>query len=193
MDKLETETASDAEKKNVASRSLVATAFGVAGFKLSNIGTAVDVNEMLKGMTPWEKTKAIFSKEIFAKIGHKINSIAKEENINKAMATAKAARYTLITGAIGAAAGGVIGWVRGDKIDNWKDIIHHPIDSTKIVFGFKEPKKSEDAVLYAKSGSDVTTEIPTGTNATKIESANPTSWQDYAKERKENPQIIARS
>lgn len=168
------------EKANTASRSLVATAFGVlvAG-KVNNIGTAIDANRVFKGqnMTIVDKLNSVWDRSFFTKLNDQFNLTMKEYPNNKIkgalVAGNRVFKYTIITTVIGAAIGGAIGWKLGGRIDNWRDIFKHPWQSTKVMFGFEKP----DAELMATA---------TPVQDKKFDQEKTTKWQDYAKERQPN-------
>lgn len=60
-----------------------------------------------------------------------------------AIIVSEGVRYGSITAAIGAAAGGVLGWVRGDRVKDAGDIIKHPIDTLGRVLG-PRPKDMDE-------------------------------------------------
>lgn len=172
---------------NLASRAIASAAFATVGAKLSYLGTFKDVDNILgnQKVSFWQKVKWTVNGTLKDKVKEKIHYLQETEQESALISYLKLMKVSSKLMGIGAAIGAVVGWVRGDRIENWKDIIKHPVDSTKIVFGIKEPKKAEDTTLYAKAENNAGVTNPLQPNST--------NWQDYARERKENPQLIARS
>ncbi len=169
------------KKSNLASRALVATAFGVllAG-KVNNIGTIMDANKILKNRTLGQKVVAVFNGELAKGLYHEFKKAMGKNNKGviattkgAVSATSKVFKHTLITSGIGAAIGGGLGWALGGRIDDWHDIFKHPWESTKIMFEFKR-KPSEEAAVVAAAQQEEKKPAPQENN---------TKWQDYAKER----------
>ncbi|MDX1974848.1 MAG: hypothetical protein SFT92_04150 [Rickettsiales bacterium] len=136
------DTTPDAPKKqSLGARLLVATAFSTIGAKIGFIGTAMDVNDLFKNteMTVGQKIRASFNGQLTEKLMEKIKDIMRIENKGAVSAIAKASKYTIITTVAGTALGAVMGWVRGGRIEHWKDIFIHPWESTKIIVGLQEP------------------------------------------------------
>ncbi len=172
---------------NLASRAIASAAFATVGAKLSYLGIFKDIDNILgnQKVSFWQKVKWTVNGTLWKKTKQKIHYLREIEQASALASFFQLTKTNNTVMAIGAAIGAVVGWVRGDRIENWKDIIKHPVDSTKIVFGFKEPKKAEDTTLYAKAENNAGVTNPLHTNST--------NWQDYTRERKENPQLIARS
>lgn len=171
------------QEKNhsIASRALVATAFGYVGAKIGTVGSLIDANELLKEeKTVGQKIGSVFNGKLWSELKKQTVNIMETENKNILQASAKTMKYGIIGTVVGVGAGGVIGWIRGGRIDNWKDIVKHPWQSTKIIFGAEKPN-SETAQNVA-SAQAITTKPE-----------NSTKWQDYTKERTQNTATIGRT
>jgi|CXWL01.1.fsa_nt_gi hypothetical protein len=187
MDNTENKNTSPTEKKegSLVSRILTATAFGaLLATKVNNIGTIIDANNILKGngYTFKQKIGSVFSGELFGKLADKYKETVKAQTRHPVsshiVAGTKIFRYTIITGAIGAAIGGALGWTLGGRIENWKDIFKHPVQSTKIMFGIDKPDSHKNDTMVAENNS---------------EQDISTKWQDYTKERQKNSQEIGKT
>lgn len=175
--------------KHTGSKLAFAAAFSTVGAKLSTIGTAVDAADLLKDQPTFkEKMKVLFSKEIFTKLNERtVDFISDEfkrggrlvmqppmgEVVKASMKTVK---WTLITGAVGAIAGAVIGWVRGERAGSAKNIVKHPINSVKAVFGFSEPLGDDGKPLAPPQESSTVAKSPQSPEPSADEKALPT-WQ----------------
>lgn len=180
MDNTENKNKNPTEKKegSLVSRILTATAFGaLLATKVNNIGTIIDANNVLKGngYTFGQKIGSVFSGELFSKLVNKYKETVKAQTRHPVsshiVAGTKIFRYTIITGAIGGAAGAALGWKLGGRIENWKDIFKHPWQSTKTMFGIEKPNSEQNETVVAENNSEQETS---------------TKWQDYAKDRQKN-------
>jgi len=126
------------KKPGIGSRLLVATAFSTLGAKIGTLGMIADANAAFEGqkLTLGEKIKGLFNGKLFDALLKKKEGLRKQ-GISRPRAYATVAKYWLALSTIGAIAGGIIGWIRGGEVENWKDIIHHPVKSSKLVFGIK--------------------------------------------------------
>ncbi|MEQ1789467.1 MAG: hypothetical protein ABL857_03385 [Rickettsiales bacterium] len=170
-------------KENIASKALVAGSFGFVGMKIGTIGSIMDADKILKkeNLTFGQKLGSVFNGKLWNSLVNEADIIMKTENIGKFKAYSKTMKYGIITTAAGAAALGAIGWVRGGLIDNWKDIIHKPLESTKIVFGMKKPDNQIDELKIASTAPNNITITPK--NSEQNQAVN---WQSYTKEREQN-------
>jgi hypothetical protein len=160
------------KKHSLFSRILVATAFSTVGAKIGFLGSVADANAVLKEgttMTFGQKIRASFNGTLIKKLGEKVATIMEQERKGPWVASAKVMKYTLITTGIGTVGGAILGWIRGGRVESWKDIFKHPIDSTKLILGFKRP---------GAQASDVAP-IP-GANETP---ENSDKWQNYVQSR----------
>lgn len=171
------------EKKNsLASRALVAAAFGtVVGTHVNNIGTVMDVRDILKGQN-LELRSVLTRKfwwESWEKLKEKHKATMVAENKGWFAAGAKVFKYTIITTVIGGAAGAALGWTLGGRIENWKDIFKHPWQSTKVIFGMEKPKTEQVQTAAASIPETTTPETST-------------KWQNYAKNRPQNSVVAGK-
>jgi hypothetical protein len=123
-----------------------------------------------KGTSLSSKFKKAFSKDIFP-LFEKAVMQQLEKGRSPTMAALAAFKWSMILPTVGGIILGVIGWKRADRIADSKDIIKHPIKSTKIILGLEEPdstrasKKSEESkgthvdALLARRAAEDTKEI----------------------------------
>jgi len=132
------------QKQSLGARTLVAAAFSAIGAKLGFIGTVMDVNHLFKDkeMTLGKKMHAVFSPEIIEKTMVEVRSVMRAEKKSMLSAIAKVNKFGITTTMAGVAVGAILGWVRGGRIEHWKDIFDHPIESTEIILGLKAPHAS---------------------------------------------------
>ena len=148
--------------KHTGSKLAFALAFSTVGAKLSTIGTAVDAADLLKDQPTFkEKMKTLFSKDIIGKLNERTiehisddfkragQLVMQPPMTEVVKATMKTMKWTLITGVVGTVAGGVVGWMRGDKAGSAKNIVKHPIRAVKAVFGFSEPLGDDGKPMVA--------------------------------------------
>lgn len=137
------------DKKNLETRALLALAFAYIGLKPSYIGTAIDARELLRDEPTFgAKLKATVNGALFKKTWKQVmDNVRKNPEATSlgkwAIGTKslfKAFKYTAIIGIPGAVAGAVLGWTLGDRAGSPGEVINHPIDSMKRMFG---PKQSE--------------------------------------------------
>ena len=136
------------KKDSIASRALVATVFGgVLASKVNNIGALMDANNVLKehNLTVGQKIRSVFTGDLFVKLKEKHDFIKKVENKGTIKAGLKVFKYSVITSVIGGAIGAGLGWTLGGRIKDWKDIIKHPWQSTKLMFGIEKPEQTKEA------------------------------------------------
>jgi hypothetical protein len=177
------------KKDSIASKALVATAFGYVGAKIGTIGSLVDANEILKEqkLTTGEKIGSLFNGKLWKELKNQTAEIMEKENKGLLAASTKTMKYGIITTAIGATAGVAVGWVRGGRVDNWKDIVKHPWESTKIVFGAEKPEPKKDEPQIATTITNNTSVIPKNS-----EQETSTNWQNYTKERQQNSVVAGK-
>jgi hypothetical protein len=163
----------------IASRSLVATACGVvlAG-KVNNIGLVMDANHLLnkKNHTLWQKICSPFNKELWHELKAEFKSVMERENKGVIATIPKVLKYSVVTTVIGGAIGAALGWKLGGRIDNWKDIIKHPWESSKILFAIKKPApatKETEVVTAGNVAQD---------NSVQSNLQHSTNWREFAKE-----------
>jgi hypothetical protein len=135
------------KKQGFGARAAVAAAFAYVGAKVGFIGTAIDAKNVLKNAPATSGVKTSAWKKIQEAITKNTEEIlTKNPGTSEALASAKSyaklSKWTLITSGIGVAVGAVIGWVRGNRIKRAKDILFHPIQSAKLIFG-PAPKPAE--------------------------------------------------
>lgn len=163
----------------IASRSLVATAFGVvlAG-KINNIGLVMDANHLLnkKNRTTWQKICSPFNKELWHELKSEFSTVMQKENKGVIATIPKVLKYSVLTTVIGGVIGAALGWKLGGRIDNWKDIIKHPWESSKILFAIK--KRSPDT----KETEVVSTGNIAQDNSFQSNLEHSTNWREFAKE-----------
>ena len=177
------EKTKDTVEKRKASRSTVTLAFAFLGLKVGGLigGKAFIGKEAYDYFTKdrgerlvseYEAEMAKLPKQEAAKSGFlgKIfpwmrkqpdNSVILQESVKfmlrkqgeESAFWKRIAIYTGIAGAIGAAIGAVVGWTRGDRLDDPYDLIKHPIESIKKIFG-PAPKghKPLDPAIELPSG-----------------------------------------
>jgi hypothetical protein len=144
--KKEQQKKSDGKK---ASRTAVTAGFAFLGFKLfaligGQIGLIKGAVEEVRDTSPTlvkkqydSETKNLTGDNLVRKTAHYLIDLVLHSN--------HLARQFFIAGTIsglaGAIIGGVIGWTRGDRIENPYDLIKHPAESMKKIFGHKPPQK----------------------------------------------------
>lgn len=120
----------------------LAVSVGLGGFvggKLAIPGAVIDLNGMFpKGTSLGSKFKQVFSKDVIPLIEKAITQQL-EKGRSPSMAMLASMKWSLILPTVGGIVLGVIGWKRADRIADSKDIIKHPIKSTKIILGLEEP------------------------------------------------------
>lgn len=151
--------ATDAPRQqSLAAKLLTSLAFSTVGAKLGLIGLIPDANAAMAGenLSFGEKVKGVFNGKLVQRIMEKtqetlVNDPAfhkfeqglelslKEKGRLLWSMTGKNAKWTLAITGVGTVAGGVLGWVRGGKVEKWQDIFTHPIRSTKLVLGLETP------------------------------------------------------
>jgi hypothetical protein len=100
-----------------------------------------DANALMgKEITLGKKLVGVFDGTLLKKCAEKIQHLMVHEKKSMMSATASTMKYSLILTGVGMVGGAVLGWMRGGRIENWKDIIAHPWQSTKLVLGLEEPK-----------------------------------------------------
>lgn len=134
-----------APKNNLSAKIGVALGFSVVGGKLAIPGLVMDANRLFPSGTPLgEKFQRIFSPEILTLLN---NDMAKHiqrgrSTLTALLLTTKWSNLLWLGGTLGL---GTIGWMRADRIQNSKDIVKHPIESTKIIFGLKNAPLETEA------------------------------------------------
>lgn len=129
------------KQHSVAARLVTAAAFATVGGKIGTLGMIPDANALMGSeMTMGKKLKGVFDGTLLKKCAEKIQHLIVHENKSMMSATASTMKYSLILTGVGMVGGAVLGWMRGGRIENWKDIIVHPWRSTKLVLGLEEPK-----------------------------------------------------
>lgn len=85
----------------------------------------------------------------------------------------------LVWGGVGAAIGGIIGWLRGDKIDDVHDLIKHPIDSLRKIIGLKVEENKTDIPDAASKPTQATINKVAEAPQVVVEKERPIAlWQD---------------
>jgi len=143
----------DGQKKHsLGARSAFALAFAFVGAKLSWIGFPMDIKNLLsktKADTFFGKVKELKQqiKEDVAKDPKVTNWLERKAATVKGYA--KVFKYGTILSVAGIAAGAVLGWTRGERAGSPKNIIHHPIQSVKLVLGIDpaNPEKPDEPLL----------------------------------------------
>lgn len=158
------------KKHSLGARTLVALGFGTVGAKIGTLGMIADAKELYAGknLSMWQKVRGTLDGTMSQALSENITKDL-EAGMSISRSLGKAMKYSLITTAVGTAAGTIIGWIRGGRIENWKDIIKHPIDSSKIIFGVGTPKHIKPANSQPESEP---------TKLAQAETAD-TKWQDY--------------
>ncbi len=173
--------------KHTGSKLAFAAAFSTVGAKLSTIGTAVDAADLLRDQPTFkEKMSLLFSKRILHKLDERIvenlpdkfkvagQMLEKTPFVEKMKASFKTVKWTMITGIVGTVAGGVVGWMRGDKAGSAKNIVKHPINSVKAVFGFSEPLGDDGKPIVAAAQE---TPAPAKAPEAQADDKTSTAWQ----------------
>ena len=176
MQKLEhqpTEATPQPEKKhNLGAKIGVGLTLGsVVGGKLAIPGMVMDLNGLFPKGTPLgTKFKKTFSKEIAPIMQEALMYQMEIKGRKPLMAVLAATKWSTILSTAGFVVLGAIGWKRADRLNDSKDIIKHPIKSTKIILGLEEPepmpsKTSEEikgkhtAALAAERSAQAETQI----------------------------------
>lgn len=174
-------------EKHTGSKLAFAAAFSTVGAKLSTIGTAVDAADLLRDKPTFkEKMSTLFSKEILHKLKERtIENIPDKFKQSVLMApptgeiikaSLKTMKWTVITGIAGTVAGGVLGWVRGEKAGSAKNIVKHPIRAVKAVFGLSEPLGDDGKPMAPAQETTVVAKAPQAPEAPADDKAS-TAWQ----------------
>jgi len=105
----------------------------------------MDANDVFKGqsLTLGEKLKSPFNGKFKEALGKRVEELVNKEGRSLMNALAKLSKWSIITTGIGMVAGGIVGWIQGGRIENWKDIFKHPWQSTKIIFGAEPVSKAK--------------------------------------------------
>lgn len=139
-----TEEQEDKKEHHTASRSVVALAFAYIGHNLWPIGLLIDGASIVKGEK--NKLRTIFDGTLRRNLKEQIKNQTPDNptSFQKLKARTNVFKYTFIATGIGVAAGGILGWMRGSRIESPKFIIKHPIKATKLVLGIKDNSDDTD-------------------------------------------------
>lgn len=157
---VKTETASPETKQHsITARVVTAVAFATVGGKIGTLGMIPDANELLgKEMSMGKKLRGVFDGTLLKKCAEKIQHLMVHEKRSMLSASASTMKYSLILTGVGMAGGAALGWIRGGRIENWKDIITHPWRSTKLVLGLNKTNEDKNPT-HSDKASD--TPVPT--------------------------------
>jgi hypothetical protein len=159
------------KKHSLVSRIGLALAFSTIGAKIGTLGMIADASAAFQGesMTLGEKFRGVFNGNLAEKLQERIMSTNPESMSAVLKASSKVFKFTFITTAVGMVGGGVLGWVRGSRVEHAKDIFIHPIKSLKLVLG---PKPEE----HPKTE----TTRPERSHVTADPAEETTRWRDSA-------------
>ncbi len=147
------------KQHSVAARLVTAAAFATVGGKIGTFGMIPDANALMGSeMTMGKKVRGVFDGTLFKKCAEKIQHLMVHEKKSMMSATASTMKYSLILTGVGMIGGAALGWMRGGRIENWKDIITHPWRSTKLVLGLEKAKETKEPTHGDKASP---TPIPT--------------------------------
>ena len=142
------------EQHSLTARLLAATAFSTVAAKIGLIGTIMDANAL------FDKKATLREKLIhsFPKLQQRVAHLQINEGRSFIGAYASAMKYSLIIGTVATVAGAALGWVRGGRVESWKDIIYHPLRSTLLVVGLKQPAQAIPAPAEVITMPGISTE-----------------------------------
>jgi hypothetical protein len=158
------------KKHSLGARIILALAFSTVGAKLGLFGTLADGAKLLGGEGSFgSKVRGLPDKLTSEVIKH-LPQDRFPTNGEVFKAYGKVFKFTLIITTVASIAGLVLGWVRGGRIEHAKDILLHPIRSTKLVLGIGT--KSSEPQTEAQSSS------LQKTDPSKETAENSTYWQN---------------
>ena len=170
--------------QSITARVITAAAFSTVGAKIGTFGMIPDASELLgKEMTMGQKFKGVFDGTLIRKMTERIQHLVVHEKKSVLSASASTMKWSLILTGIGMVGGAALGWARGGRIENWKDIITHPWRSTKLVLGLEQPKdetKKEEKKPEALSQHSAEEETATRTDFAARMAAQPTTHAEAA-------------
>lgn len=171
------------EDKKKGSRSAVTIAFALAGAKIGSLVAAKGIF-VGEAAAQFRRQKGELYKE-FKKETEKasdretmMNGFQKLFALLETDFLKEIGMKTLIWGGVGAAIGGIIGWARGDRINDVHDLIKHPVDSLKKIIGLK-PKDPEPevALVMPKATVPAKPAAPLTAAANPVPESSATDWQ----------------
>lgn len=153
------EKTDDPQKHTWASKLAVAAAFSAVGAKLGLVGLIADANEVLgaEKMSFIEKLKSAFNGTFFKSLKKRKKELMEVKGKNFLEASFHLTKNYMIASTVIGFIAGIVGWVRGGEIENPKDIVNHPIKSTKVILGLadasilNDPEKTAEQKTEASS------------------------------------------
>lgn len=134
--------------QSLAVRLLTAFAFSTVGAKLGFLGMPADVAALYpKGTPVSERTKGLTNGTMIHNLQKRMEQLVRHEGRSPISAMLIVTKYSTGISIAAAAAGAVIGWIRGGRVEHWKDIIKHPWRSTKLILGLESPPAPQAPAL----------------------------------------------
>lgn len=167
-----TEPQEPERKHSLAARLLTAAAFSTVGAKLGFLGVPADVAALYPKGTPLsERSKGLTNGTMLQNLQKRMEHLVKTEGRSPITAMLIVTKYSTGISIAASAAGAVIGWVRGGRVERWQDIIKHPWRSTKLILGLESPPAPAPTVTPA----------PVFTLDESPSAAAPSKWKDKIK------------
>lgn len=177
------ENRKEVQDKKKTSRSAVTVAFALLGMK---IGAVFAKMFFLKDS--WQEfNKEKIYEDFLKEHGNKPVAERAWEGTNLLLKHAyqekniwvKLGFKALIAGGIGAAIGAMIGWARGDRINDVHDLIKHPIDSLRKIIGLKVEETKTEIPDAASKPTQATVSKVAEAPQVVVEKERPIAlWQD---------------
>jgi hypothetical protein len=123
------------KKHSLGARIILALAFSTVGAKLGLFGMLADGAKLLRGEGSFGSKLRGLPEKLNSEFIKHLPQDRFPTNGEMLKAYGKVFKFTLIITAVASVAGLVLGWVRGGRIEHAKDILLHPIRSTKLVLG----------------------------------------------------------